>query len=196
MNTRLIIPLLHDGQRFYPNPDPENLIYPAGTGILIADERVTLIPGDQPIPSSAVMAYRYNDANPYQLERGLHWPEIEYPCLTVDYSITEPSRGADLADYAAFWKMTDKQPVAFEYAIWDARLRGEGAGARDPNSTLGRLWPDQGQSKYVVTVRVQSSAPQQPEVVIGDPVWMTRIGFPNEMGVHQGEDGNQYRKVI
>ena len=165
MKTRLIIPFLHDGSKFYPNPNPENVDYPVGTGFIVADERAKFIPGTEPISSEAVMTYRYNDKTPYTLERGLIWPEAEYPCLTVDYSITDPARGADMAEYAAFWKMT-AQPVAFEFAFWDNDMRGSGEGSRDPNSTLGRLWPAQGEPKYVLTVRVAEgeavTLPSQP----------------------------------
>lgn len=146
--TSLHVPFLYDDllKKWAPNPFPLNTRYPWGQKVIIADRRCNFMYGDRhaPIPHDAYMLYRLNDEDPFNFlsDKSGNWPGDEWPCMTPDFH-PDPflNFSQDLgAEARAFCWQLEKR-MCTEYAIWNLNLRAEGAGARDPNSILGRLWP-------------------------------------------------------
>ena len=168
--SMLTIPYLFQQNQWVVNPTPLDYKVPAGTIIVVADERCSFFSPGAPLRSDAFMAYRLNIDNPFILERGLLWPENEYPCMTVDYNPFNVAQGADYAEHAVVYEMKN-QSIKFEWAQWDNNLRAEGAGSRFATSDYGRLFPPQGEPKYVITVEsipVVGTQDEEP-IIISDP---------------------------
>lgn len=163
----LTIPYLFQGNQWVLNPTPLDYRVPVGTLFVVADERATFVAYDAPLRSDAYMIYRLSRNVPLVLDRGLLWPEAEYPCMTVDYNPFNGAQGADYAEWATVYEMGGA-PVKFEYALWDNELRAQGAGARLANSDYGRLYPPQGEPKYVITVE-PISVPMPEPIPVPEP---------------------------